>query len=236
MSSESFEIFTSLRYDTALKQVPKLGLAYAGWNYSNESPLYMLDFHRDRLLRAATYWQWQPVIDSISGEGGLQMLSKTALEFLESQDTPVRLRIVIASSGKINFYKFDTPAATIENLFPESIPEQGAAPGTNQPRSSPLYTLVLDDQRLSRSAFTHYKTTKRATYDAARQRAGIQPGNPKEVLMINADDGSIMEGSTTTPYFWRNGRWVTPPVSLQFSNEVGSGGHDGTSRRWALER
>lgn len=73
-------------------------------------------------------------------------------------------------------------------------------------------------------------------YDAARQRAGISYADPVEVLVVNQDDGSVMEGTFTTPYFWRAGHWVTPPVAAQFSWEEGNGGQDGTSRRWALER
>jgi hypothetical protein len=73
-------------------------------------------------------------------------------------------------------------------------------------------------------------------YNMARQRAHINLPDKKEVLLVNEDDGSIMEGSMTTPYFWRDGRWVTPPVSQRYSPKSGSGGQDGTSRRWALER
>ena len=36
-----------------------------------------------------------------------------------------------------------------------------------------------------------------------------------------------MEGSITTPYFFRGGEWVTPPAA--------DGGNVGTTRRWALE-
>lgn len=234
--ADSFEIFTSIRYDPALKQVPGRGLSYAGWNYRNESPLYMLDFHRDRLLRAATHWQWQPAIDAISGDQGLQMLSKSALKFVGSQKTPLRLRIVIDASGKITFHKFDTFPTSIGNLFPEKIPDQGVSPAENEPQAPPLYTLVVDDQSISRSAFTHFKTTKREMYDAARNRTCVKPGESKEVLITNEDDGTVMEGSITTPYFWRDGRWVTPPVSAKFSKDAGSGGQDGTSRRWALEK
>lgn len=36
-----------------------------------------------------------------------------------------------------------------------------------------------------------------------------------------------MEGSITTPYFARKGKWVTPPTA--------HGGNVGTTRRWALE-
>lgn len=43
---------------------------------------------------------------------------------------------------------------------------------------------------------------------------------------MNQDD-EVMEGSITTPYFRRGGRWVTPPAA--------AGGHVGTTRRYALE-
>lgn len=36
-----------------------------------------------------------------------------------------------------------------------------------------------------------------------------------------------MEGSITTPYFLRAGKWITPAAS--------EGGNVGTTRRWALE-
>ena len=78
------------------------------------------------------------------------------------------------------------------------------------------------------SAFTSYKTTERSMYDLARDRAGItNPSTEEEVLIVNGM-GDIMEGSTTTPYFRRDGRWVTPLPS--------SGGQIATTRRWALEK
>ena len=36
-----------------------------------------------------------------------------------------------------------------------------------------------------------------------------------------------MEGSITTPYFWRNERWITPATEC--------GGNQGTTRQWALD-
>jgi len=50
-----------------------------------------------------------------------------------------------------------------------------------------------------------------------------------EVLLFN-ESGLITEGSLLTPYFYRNGGWVTPAVE---GDDVG--GQRGTSRRWALE-
>ena len=65
-------------------------------------------------------------------------------------------------------------------------------------------------------------------YDSARSRAGLGgPSAEAEVLLVN-HKGQIMEGSMTTPYFRREGRWITPPLS--------SGGQAGTTRRWALEK
>lgn len=48
-----------------------------------------------------------------------------------------------------------------------------------------------------------------------------------EALLIN-ESGEIMEGSITTPYFFREGRWITPAAKC--------GGNLGTTRRWALNR
>lgn len=110
---------------------------------------------------------------------------------------------------------------------------------------------------VQRSEFTHFKTTERSAYDRARAAAGIgtaaapaatdSPASVpavvrKEVLIVepashDGDQDMVMECSVSTPYFWRGGRWVTPPVSKRgFSRVDGSGGQDGTTRRWALER
>jgi len=89
--------------------------------------------------------------------------------------------------------------------------------------------VLPDSQRVKPSLFTSYKTTSRDMYMAARQRVGIHDmAEKKEVLIISEKDGEIMEGSLTSVFFWRNGKWTTPPIS--------SGGQIGTTRRWALEK
>ncbi|PNY26381.1 Uncharacterized protein TCAP_03699 [Tolypocladium capitatum] len=240
-SDAAFSLSTSLRYDVNLKQVPALGVGYAGWNTWNswnESPFYMLDLHRDRILRAATHWGWKKAIDTLSGDEALSRLAKMAQDFIgESETKPLRLRILVNSEGSISFEKFDTPKSPLENLLPGRLTPPGDRIERHEPPARPCYTLVVDDIPIARSEFTHYKTTRRAMYDAARSRAGIEPHDTlKEVLIINRDDKTVMEGSMTTPYFWRDGIWVTPPVSAEFSWQDGSGGQDGTTRRWALER
>lgn len=97
------------------------------------------------------------------------------------------------------------------------------------PESSNVWIVIPDPQRTTPSPYTKYKTTSRDMYTSARDRAGIKNmAEKQEVLIISEEDGEIMEGSLTTVFFWREGKWITPRLT--------SGGQDGTTRRWALER
>lgn len=235
--SDEFSLFTSLRYDTQLREVPGKDLNGAGWNFKNESSLYMLDFHRDRMLRAATHWKWQSAVDVLSGGDGLQNLARLVQDVVgPSQTSPLRLRILVSRGGEIKVQKFDTSELPLENLFPKRLPPPGSPLVQGDPTREPQFTLLVDRAETSRSEYTHYKTTERAMYDSARERANIALTDLKEALVVNKDDGSVMEGTITTPYFWRDGQWATPPVATNFSWDSGSGGQDGTSRRWALTR
>ncbi|KAK1760581.1 aspartic peptidase domain-containing protein [Echria macrotheca] len=241
MSSE-FQLFSSLRYDTALLGVPDSTFRHASWNYVNRSPLYMLDFHRDRMLRAAKHWGWGAAIAALDGQEGLDRLARFILQNIQDdvQTRPLRVRVTISQDGHLGFMSSPVPETPLQNLYPRELPPPGVLPGQGDeerfPSRNPEYEVVVTDLRISRSEYTHFKTTKREMYDRARQQARIGISDNKEVLIVNGDDGSIMEGSTTTPYVWRDGRWVTPAVSKAFDPESGSGGQDGTSRRWALER
>lgn len=238
--AEDFQLFTSLRYDPALLQVPESGLEYAGWNLGNKSPLYMLDLHRDRLLRAATFWGWNQAVEVLSGDSGL----KTLEDFIVSQVSPVqnaplRVKVVVSKEGGMSCETSQTPETGLTNLFPERLPPPGenAQDGRLRlPSKELVYSVVIDTFRTTPSEFTHFKTTMRHMYDTARQRARINLPDNKEALLVNDSSGSLMEGTLTTPYLWRGGRWVTPPVGAQFRRSAGSGGQDGTTRRWMLER
>lgn len=235
--TEEFSLFTSLRYDPKLIQVRARGLADQGWNFDHDSPFYMLDYHRDRMLKASKHWRWQPAIDKLTGDEGLQYLKRLLTEAVgTSQTTPSRIRVVVSREGDIKVENFSTPELSLDNLFPRRLPPPTSVLTQADPPKQPHFLLLVDAAETARSEFTHFKTTKRAMYDSARHRAGLSPADAKEVLVINQDDGSVMEGTITTPYFWRDNRWVTPPVSTKFSREDGNGGQDGTSRRWALER
>ncbi|KFA47286.1 hypothetical protein S40293_08314 [Stachybotrys chartarum IBT 40293] len=232
-----FCLFTSVRYDAALKDVPGSSYKHAGWNYQHASPLYMLDLHRDRILRAASHWQWDAVTAKLAGDQGLAMLARLVEESVGSlQATPLRVTILVSRDGSIELQRAATPPTGLDNLFPRRLPTPGSSTSPGETAVPPRYTLMVDSGLLPSSEFTHFKTTQRDMYNAARQRAGVLPTDLKDVLVVNQHDKTVMEGTITTPYFWRQGRWVTPPVSGVFSLGQGSGGQDGTSRRWALER
>lgn len=233
--ADNFSLFTSLRYDVDLQKVPGLDMKYAGWNNERISPYYMLGFHRDRMLNAAIHWGFQDVVDLISGDEGLDHLSQKATEFIGDEKAPLRLKIVLSPTGEISFEKSQVPPILPENLLPAKLADAGATPELYEAKRDNPFDLVIDPEGTQRSEFTHFKTTKRQMYDSSRARAGISLGQRREVLILG-DEGIIMEGSITTPYFWRNGKWTTPPVALEYSSEDGCGGQCGTTRRWALER
>jgi len=81
---------------------------------------------------------------------------------------------------------------------------------------SPEYRLRLDTQPTPSSPFTLLKTTYRDFYDQSRKRA--LPSNPAgavytEVMLYN-EVMELTEGSLTSLYLFRGGRWVTPPVGV----------------------
>ncbi|ERT03019.1 hypothetical protein HMPREF1624_01323 [Sporothrix schenckii ATCC 58251] len=254
--SSAFQLFSSVRYDAALRSVASnVELKHAGWNYSRSSPFYMLDFHRDRLLRAATHWGWEAAVAAVAGDEGLQRLGEVLEQAVVNENGgPNRCRITLSQDGKIGCDVSGATATPLAGLFPPELPAPGFMSESNSTsRDSsedalPLlqqlrltmgltpYEVTVDVDKTSSSPYTHYKTTRRQMYDAARKRAGITGPERKEVLLVNSDSGVIMDGSISTVYFWRNGRWVTPPVPPKYGKESGSGGLDGTTRRWALER
>lgn len=242
-----FELFSSLRFDVQLVE----SSANSALSMS-PSPFYLLPYHRDRMLEAATHFKWPLAAERISGSQGLQLI----LQRLEASvdiksSTPQRVRTVLQHDGSIKVETNETTAVPVSNLFPSHIPppapklevspltggammlgegdtlQAGTQPGS--PLQTRPWTVMVDPEKTTPSPFTTYKTTRREMYNGARVRAGIESmTEPKEVLIISNTGNEVMEGSLTSVYFWRGGRWVTPPLS--------SGGQAGTTRRWLLEK
>ncbi|CAN8106205.1 unnamed protein product [Discula destructiva] len=252
--ADDFQLFTSLRLDWSMESLRDIHPRNLGWNSEVASPIYMLTYHRDRMLRAAIHWGWTKAAKTIDGPEGLSRLHCFVLDSLKLKlgerwgpdCGPMRVKVLLAKDSELSLESSAVPQTKLANLFPYQLP---APDGCDDGRRSvvkqrlgplgldPPYDVYIDADFTSPSEFTHFKTTKREMYDQARQRVELKiTDTTKEVLIVNNTDGSIMEGSLTTPYFWRNGGWVTPPVSESFDNGNGAGGQDGTTRRWALER
>ena len=160
-----------------------------------------------------------------------------------AQDGPLKLRISFDKAGQMTVDFLSIPAVPLSTLYPKSLDPPNAAPkphpakqpfkpspltggalelgpGTTalpaEPPAPPLWTLRLDTQSTPRTPFTLLKTTQRTVYDASRARA--LPSNPQssvhvEVILFNAVQ-EVTEGTLTSLYFFRGGRWVTPPVGV----------------------
>ncbi|KAI1336809.1 aminotransferase [Xylariaceae sp. FL0016] len=237
---DTIKIFTTIRYDPELLKAPNQGFTGIGWN-QNPSPFYMLDLHRDRMLNAARHWRWPAAVQGLEGDQGLTMLQDLLLKATGERNHAHRVKVTLSKDGAFNLEVHPTPPKDLNNLFPTQLPAyppEGVSQPTVRglPAKTPEYEIFVNKEMTVASEFTHHKTTHRPMYDEPRHQAGISPGDLKEVLLVNSSNGSVMEGSISTPYFWRNNRWVTPPVTSDFAVAQGDGGNNGTTRRWALGR
>jgi hypothetical protein len=95
-------------------------------------------------------------------------------------------------------------------------PSDSLPAATSTPPPPPEWKIKLDTEPTPSSPFTLLKTTKREMYDQSRERA--LPENPagpayREVMLYN-EVNELTEGTLTSLYLFRGGRWVTPPVGV----------------------
>ena len=134
----------------------------------------------------------------------------------------------MTESGNLHTTFSPIPSAPIEMLFPSTFNSEESEILREQLKDQ-IWDIFLDTQPTPSTAFTSYKTNQRDMYNEARLRSlprGTSMSSAVEVVMYNTDD-EITEGSLTSVFFYRDGRWITPPLS--------SGCQRGTTRRWALE-
>jgi 4-amino-4-deoxychorismate lyase len=248
MASPVFQLSSSLRYDPLLILLPANTEAWES-GIKETSPFYMLPHHRDRMLQAAEHFGWTKAADTIRGPAGFAHLLKKLTEAVNIQSpTPLKVKVLLSHVGSIAVESSPAAPVTEANLYPKRIPPPKAAaqvkvsPRTGgaltvgdgdavhgDPPMTEAWDVLSDTVRTKPSPYTSYKTTSRDMYTGARERVGITDmAEKREVLIISEKDGEIMEGSLTSVFLWRNGKWTTPPVS--------SGGQVGTTRRWALEK
>jgi len=247
MATPDFQLFSSLRYDPLLTQLP-INTEFWDGNIKS-SPFYMLPHHRDRMLQAAENFGWTKAADAIRGSEGFSHLLEKLTEAVDiKSQSPLRIRILLSHNGVISVESSPAAEVTRWNLYPNRIPPPrdskplqvspltgGAlAVGNNDdvhgdPPRDYTWDVIPDPVGTEPSSYTTYKTTSRDMYTSARERVGINDmAEKREVLIVSEKGREIMEGSLTSVFFWRDETWITPPES--------SGGQVGTTRRWALEK
>ncbi|KAH0542034.1 hypothetical protein FGG08_003498 [Glutinoglossum americanum] len=222
-----FSLFSSLRYDPNLLQ----STANASVSYisGTPSPFYMLRYHRDRMLSAAEYFRWDMVVSRLKDDAGLKYLNQELETEVknwfasngEQESQSLKIRTLFTPTSVLTIELSPVPPVPLENLFPTTL-------NPSSTLSTPPRAIYLDSCPTPPSPFTSYKTTSRDMYATARSRAGIHSFQEhSEVVLVNPA-GELMEGSLTSVYFFRDGKWVTPSVA--------SGGQIGTTRRWLIDK
>lgn len=224
--AETPYVNATVRYDPILVSSPENTAA----SFKRPCPFYLLEHQWTRLQVAR--WsvlsggQAKPS-DACSTPanflrgllGAVEHWKKAHPDVEASRALRVRIRSYVG--GRITTEIIPTLRKPVISLFPDAFYVPAA-----DDESSP-WTIRLDNQSTEISETTMYKTSDRTWYGRARAAAGIMTlTDTAEVLLYNTDD-NILDGSQTTPYFHREGRWVTPTSA--------SGGQQGTTRRYALE-
>lgn len=224
-SNGHWNIMTSIRSDPQL------------YDYLGTTRYYMLSYHQIRMQNAARCFGWHEAERALLGNEGFQNLANALDTYAaRSSDmeamltsTSYKLRVVVDRTGLFDVSASEVPKMSIANLYPKSLSALDSSPGET------AWRVFISPVSTTPTMFTKHKTTLRAIYDGVRKYIPAWAVNTRgpgssaimpEILLVNTQ-GEIMEGSITTPYFFRKGRWVTPPAT--------SGGNIGTTRRWALE-
>ena len=222
----AFEIITALRYDELLSQ----SILNTSCNATDplSSRLYMLPRHKYRMLAATKDFQWSDALRRTIHDLEDQIRIHLESTYNGKPTEPLKVRAALSSIGILNITSTKVPSVPPFCLFPKSLLDVISfdSPAT--------FHILISMVPITPTLFTKHKTTSRAQYDDARsqvtplikQSEGKSTSLPIEVLLCN-NAGVIMEGSITTPYFNRDGYWITPSAEC--------GGNLGTTRQYALD-
>lgn len=218
---EPYELLTSTRYDPFLRS--------QRWNYDRDgsSSFFLLPYHYARLEEAIRLHRWQIASFSyhrLKSECKAAVAAAIAASADEGVDpaTAMKLRITLSSDGALSVSTSPVPPFQRDPTLAAYF-----QPTDDPALLEPALRLCVDSEPTRKSLFTTTKTTKRAGYEAARERAGIRPGELADVLLYN-EDGALTEASISNVAFFRDSYWVTPPLS--------TGCLPGVLRAWLLKQ
>jgi 4-amino-4-deoxychorismate lyase len=126
---------------------------------------------------------------------------------------------MISEDSELEMESTETAPRSFHALYPDSFIAE-------PPKGSNEWKIQLSSTLITASPYTQHKTTKREVYDTAR--AHLPTGDIFTEILLQNTHGEVMEGTLSTPYFLRRGKWITPAQKC--------GGNRGTTRRWALEK
>lgn len=221
-------IYTSVRYDPIFKDSPENTAA----SFNIPCPFYMIEHHWTRLQVANWSAQfWPKGLSPKAHERPAEFLHGLLCAVRQWQEShpkeaawaeSLRIRRRSYASGKVTTEIWQIPRKPLADFFPVTFNL------SKEDATRTEWTVVLDNQPTVATEATMFKIWDRTPQSRARADAGIfSLATTKEVLLYNPAN-EILDGSNSTPYFFRKGRWVTPISS--------SGGLQGTTRRWALEK
>lgn len=220
--SEGFQITTIVRYESGLL-ASQTSQACIADKFMTIDDFYLLASHQDKLMSAAKHFNWPvQLIELYSGTRGLQVLfAKLLLHIHEDRkaDAPLQVLVALAKDGTLNIRS--SPALMPGLLFPTDLSDRKREPNLRDSRG--LYkrvpVQVLIDDQISLSFGTIWSSSVRnSSFDKA--------STTRESLIVS-QYSEVLQGQFTTPYFLRNGAWITPAFSGVVANSV--------TRRYALE-
>ena len=229
--ADDFEIITALRKDNLLSTMLVEETQVTSSLLSSQ--LYMLHRHRDRMLTAAKAFNWPELSQrQILGlEGRIRDHLQSTYLNRELTD-PLKVRVALSSDGILSVTSMKIAAVPHACLFPKTFSDLISQSDLGCP---PTFRVLISPIHITPCFFTRHKTTSRSKYDNIRSKtvpvvqtvADVLDPLPIEILLFNKL-GQVMEGTITTPFFYRGGRWITPAKEC--------GGNIGTTRQYALDR
>lgn len=227
-SNENFQIFSTIRFDPLIYKGSPDDIPRAiDMIPLDESFFFLLDEHVGRLKRAGNYFGFP--VKSLNKNILLHHLSLA----LQNANKSIanRVRVFISNDGE---YQIDFAPLPSSHQLSTEIPDYSQIQKGND--SIPQYLrdwtgweIYLDKETSTQSPFTSFKTTRRDTFNKARERFNIIPGDNREVLMIDNND-NVTEGTISSVAFWRQikdsktgeviYKWITPHLGLGCMDSV----------------
>ncbi|KAF1354730.1 aminotransferase class IV-domain-containing protein [Delphinella strobiligena] len=190
---------------------------------------YLMKYHYERLICAADHLGWYDTAKMLKGPVELfNRVEKAVTEHKKQTGNkcPFKVRICLRHNGRLEIGVEPILATKPPLLFPTTLDLAGQTHCAAS--TKPIFKAVTDVLPTRTTTHTRDKTYYRTMYNYARHCANIQSyQDAKEVILYNADN-FVMDGSITTPYFFRDGKWITPHTEC--------GGQQGTTRRWAIDQ